>query len=197
MRAAGAARSPILALLAIAVVPVLSHLIIVATGHVHLGLEAGFGGLCKLGFVTVSALTHWGIYISLLAAFAMTLRPGHEALITGMARRMHGEISEEVATYTRKVTIAWSIFFAAQLTVSVGLFCFAPLTIWSFFVNILDVPLVVAMFSAEYAIRLRVLRDPPRHSLATIFEMVANSIPSKPDPSKQEPGAVLAAAKEP
>jgi uncharacterized membrane protein len=53
------------------------------------------------------------------------------------------------------------------------LFCFAPLVIWSFFVNILDLPLVVAMFAAEYAVRLRCLRDPPRHSLAAIVNMIA------------------------
>jgi hypothetical protein len=29
------------------------------------------------------------------------------------------------------------------------------------------------MFAAEYAVRLRVLRNPPRHSLSTIFRMVS------------------------
>jgi len=187
MRAAAAARSPLAALLAIAVIPILSHLFIVATAEVHLGLRAGPGGLCKLGFVTVSALMHWGIYVSLLAGFALTLRPGHEALITSMARRMHGNIPEEMATYTRKVTIAWCIFFATQLVLSVTLFCFAPLTVWSFFVNILDIPLVVAMFAAEYAVRLRCLRDPPRHSLSMIIEMVAHAIPSKDKQALAEP----------
>jgi hypothetical protein len=177
MRAAPAARPPRLALLAIVVVPVASHFIIVATRHIQLGFHPSFGGLFKLGFVTVSALTHWGIYASLLAGFAFTLRPGHEPLITAMARRMHGALSAEMISYTRKVTIAWSLFFATQLSISVGLFCFTPLVDWSFFVNILDIPLVVLMFAAEYAVRLRCLENPPRHSLAAMIDMVAESFP--------------------
>jgi len=188
-RATAAARSPLLALLAFAVIPVLSHLFIVATRHIRLGLQMGLGGLCKLGFVAFSVITHWGIYASLLATFALTLRPGREALITAMARRLHGEISDEMTHYTRKVTIAWCWFFAAQLSLSVALFCFAPLTVWSFFVNILDLPLVIAMFAAEYAVRLRCLRDPPRHSLAMIMAMVAQSTSGNDKPAlvEQEP----------
>jgi uncharacterized membrane protein len=184
MRAA-TARSPRLALLAIIVIPVLSHLIIVATSAIRPSFHQSLGGLFKLGFVTVSALTYWGIYASLLAGFALTLRPGREPLITNMARHVHGDLDAEMAAYTRKVTIAWSLFFASQLTLSVTLFCFAPLIIWSFFVNILDLPLVAVMFAAEYAIRLRCLRNPPRHSLAAIISMVTESVPNARKPARE------------
>jgi uncharacterized membrane protein len=178
-----ATRSPVMALLAIIVIPVLSHLTIVATSAIRLSFHPSLDGLFKLGFVTVAALTHWSIYTSLLAVFALTLRPGREPLITGMARRMHGGLDAELAAYTRKVTIAWSLFFASQLALSVALFCFAPLVVWSFFVNILDIPLVAAMFAAEYAVRLRYLRNPPRHSLATIISMVTESVPKARKPA--------------
>jgi uncharacterized membrane protein len=158
---------------ALLLLPALFHLVIVETSHVRLALVPRVGPLFKLGFVTASALAHWAIYTTLLLTFALTLRPGREPLISAMARRMHGGLSGEMAAYTRRVTIAWSVFFAAQLLTSVILFCFAPLVVWSFFVNILDLPLVAAMFAAEYAVRLRVLRDPPRHSLAAILGMVA------------------------
>lgn len=190
MGAPNAARIPWPALAVIAAIPVASHLIIFAMRHIPLSLHPGWGGLFKLGFVTASALTHWSIYAALLAGFAFTLRPGREPLITAMARRMHG-LTPEMARYTRKVTIAWSLFFAAQLTLSVLLFCFAPLTVWSFFVNILDLPLVVAMFAAEYAIRMRVLDDPPRHSLAAIIAMVTECTKrpdAEPEPAAVEPG---------
>src|SRR6202161_3853473 len=103
MRAA-TARSPLLAVLIIAVIPVLSPLAIVATSSIRLSLHSRPGGLFKLGFVAVSALTHWGIYASLLAGFVLTLRPGREPLITGMARRLHGGLDAELAAYTRNVT---------------------------------------------------------------------------------------------
>jgi hypothetical protein len=179
MGAPAAARIPWPALGVIAGLPVVSHVTILAMRHIPLGLHPSLGGWFKLGFVTVSAFTHWSIYAGLLAGFALTLRPGHEPLITAMARRMHG-LTPEMIRYTRRVTIAWSLFFAAQLTMSVGLFCFAPLTVWSFFVNILDLPLVAAMFAAEYAVRLRVLDDPPRHSIGAIIAMAMHCFPAKP-----------------
>ena len=106
--------------------------------------------------------------------FALTLRRGHEPLITAMARRMHGDLSSEMLRYTRRVTFAWCCFFALQLTLSITLFCFAPLVVWSTFVNILDIPMVVTMFAAEYFCRLLCLRDPPRHSFSAILQMVTD-----------------------
>jgi uncharacterized membrane protein len=180
MRALPAARSPLLGVLAIAIVPILFHLTIIETASIPLMPRASFASLFKLGFVTASAVMHWSIYASLLATFGLSLRRGREPLITGMARRLKGETDgegdDELAAYTRNVTIAWSVFFAAQLTLSVTLFCFAPLVVWSFFVNVLDIPLVVTMFAAEYAVRLRCLRHPPRHSLAMIFNMVSGAV---------------------
>jgi hypothetical protein len=163
----------------------LLHVAIVATAHFDLTSPAslgatihrmpGLGTLFKFGFVTASALTHWGIYTSLLVTFALTLRSGHEPLITTMARKMHGNIEDEMVVYTGRVTIAWCCFFAVQLITSITLFCAAPLVVWSFFVNVLDVPLVIAMFSAEYMLRLRCLRNPPRHSLSVILKMITDT----------------------
>lgn len=163
-----------LAVLAFILVPLVSHLIIVKTGHIPLALVPHAASLAKLGFVISSALTHWAIYTTLLATFALTLRPGHDPLICAMARRLHGPISAELERYTRAVTIYWTGFFAVQLLTSILLFIFAPLVVWSFFVNILDLPLVAIAFAAEYLLRLRILSDPPRHSFAMIVKMVAD-----------------------
>lgn len=167
------ARSPLGGILLIGLVPLLFHAAIIATSGVSFRLTAA--GLFKISFVTGSALMQWGLYVSLLASFAFTLRRGQTPLITAMAYRAHGlNIPNELVVYTRRVTIAWCVFFAAQLSTSIALFWFAPLTAWSFFVNVLDIPLVVAMYAAEYAVRVRVLRDPPRHSILTIVEMVSD-----------------------
>jgi uncharacterized membrane protein len=179
MDAARATRMRLPVVLALCLIPIAAHMFIVLTAHCRLGFTFGFESLFKLGFVTASALTHWGIYISLLVTFGLTLRPGHEALITTMARKMHGngegEIPPQLAEYTRRVTLAWCCFFAMQLSLSVSLFCFAPLVAWSFFVNILDIPLVALMFAAEYLVRLRCLDDPPRHSLPVIIKMIGEA----------------------
>jgi uncharacterized membrane protein len=193
MEAAHAARTRLPVVLALCLIPIAAHMFIVLTAHCRLGFTFGFESLFKLGFVTASAITHWGIYISLLVTFGLTLRPGHEALITTMARKRHGEsrnihgegrnihgdchgdIPPQLAEYTRRVTLAWCCFFAVQLSLSVTLFCFAPLVVWSFFVNILDIPLVALMFAAEYFVRLRCLDDPPRHSLPVIIKMIGEA----------------------
>jgi uncharacterized membrane protein len=170
----GAAMRTRLPVIALVLVPVMFHLAIVETSHIRLAFVPRFGALFKLGLVMASALTHWAIYGGLLLTFALTLRPAREPLITSMTRRLHGAIPDEIAVYTRRVTIAWCSFFAAQLATSITLFLFAPLVVWSFFVNILDIPLVVAMFSAEYIVRLHCLRNPPRHSLSVILNMISD-----------------------
>lgn len=169
-RAPARTRIPFVAL---ALVPVVFHLVIVETASIPLGLAPHFGALFKLGLVAVAASAHWAIYATLLATFAWTLRPGHEPLITAMSRRMNGRMTDELAGYTRRVTIAWCGFFAAQLATSLALFLLTPLVVWSFFVNILDLPLVATMFAAEYLVRRRCLSDPPRHSPAAILDMIA------------------------
>jgi len=165
------ARLPIIAL---GFVPVLFHVAIILASQDRLSFAPRFEELFKFGFVTAAALTHWAIYTSLFLTFAMTLRSGRDPLICAMARRLHGSIPEELEVYTRRVTIAWSCFFASQLVTSITLFVFAPLIVWSFFVNILDLPLVAGMFATEYMVRIRVLRNPPRHSLAMIMNMIAD-----------------------
>jgi hypothetical protein len=178
--------SPVAAVAIIVAVSVLFHVVIVETGKVPVNFS--IGGLFRLGFIGFPALAHWSLYTSLLATFALTLRRGHVPLITAMAARMHGTLSDEMTRYTRWVTVAWAMFFSAQLLTSVALFCFAPLTVWSVFVNLLDIPLVATMFAAEYACRLRVLRHPPRHSLAMIFEMVTDCMNRPPARSSPPPG---------
>jgi hypothetical protein len=170
--ASGHAR--LFAVLGIILVPLLFHFFIVETSEIPFIGNLSILLLAKAGFVTVAAAVHWMIYAGLLLTFAVTLRPGREPLLTFMARRIHGTISGEVRVYTRQVTFAWCVFFAMQLTTSVALFIFAPLVVWSFFVNILDIPLVATMFIAEYIFRIHWLQNPPRHSLSAIVSMIAD-----------------------
>jgi uncharacterized membrane protein len=173
MAAVAAGRARILAVTGLVLVPVAFHFIIVATGHLPTSSRLSLAFLFRFSFVTVSAITHWAIYAGLLITFAVTLRPKREALLTTMAGKLHGPLSAEVTVYTRQATFAWCIFFAGQLAASVTLFFFAPLVVWSFFVNVLDIPLVLAMFAAEYFFRIHWLRNPPRQSLSAIVNVIA------------------------
>jgi uncharacterized membrane protein len=109
----------------------------------------------------------------LLWWFARTLQDGREPLITRIARRIHGTLSPAIESYTRRVTIAWCVFFAVQVGVSLVLFVFAPLETWSMFVNVLNLPLLVLMFAGEYLVRVIRHPDHPRVSVARMLRVVA------------------------
>lgn len=106
----------------------------------------------------VYLLPHVGACLFMLWFFGHTLMPGREALITRLARRIHGTLPADVERYTRHVTTAWCLFFAGMALASLLLFFLAPLAVWSVFANLLNLPLVVAMFLTEYL--YRILRHP-------------------------------------
>jgi uncharacterized membrane protein len=137
----------------------LAGLAAVAALLLGLGLPARSAGLA------VGGACHAVAYTSLLVWFAASLRVGHEPVVTGFARRMRRTMPAKVVRYTRHVTVAWSAFFAAQLLVSAALLAAAPSGLWASFVNVWSLPLVVAMFLAEFACRLVLFRQEPRTGL--------------------------------
>ena len=120
-------------------------------------------------------------YVTLLTLFGASLLPGREAFITVIARKIHGTMRPDIAVYTRRVTVAWCCFFAAQLIVSLTLFFFAPLVVWSFYVNVLDLPLIVLMFSGEYLYRITHVRNWPRSTVLQVIRAFSqcNAAPAK------------------
>ncbi len=96
----------------------------------------------------------------LTLVFAVTLRPGSEALVTRLARTVRGgNMPDGIVPYTRAVTAAWAIYFVVVTAISTILYFTQSREIWSLFVNVLVWPLTAAMFAVEYCVRLRVLRD--------------------------------------
>jgi uncharacterized membrane protein len=105
------------------------------------------------GPVAAAAVPHAMAYLALLALFGASLQPGREAVITVLARRSRGRLSADIVRYTRRVTWAWCWFFLAQLICSLMLLLFAPLGVWSVFINLCNLPLIGVMLCAEYVYR--------------------------------------------
>ena len=124
----------------------------VAAAWLWLGLPARSIGLA------ISGSCHAAVYACLLIWFATSLRSGREPVITGFARSMRRTMPDRVVHYTRKVTVAWCLFFAAQLGVSAALLIAAPVSEWSDFVALWNFPLVVAMGLAEFGCRMLLFR---------------------------------------
>ena len=123
-----------------------------------------FGALLWMGWGTLQRhfpdlffVEHAGANLALAFVFGRTLFGGREALCTRFARLLHGTLPVEVERYSRRVTVAWTIFFATLFALSCTLYFGGFLAAWSVLANILSPILTVAMFMVEYAIRHRVL----------------------------------------
>ena len=128
-----------------------------ALGAVAALLLAGLCGQALFG-VKVSAqllylAQHVGVHLFLAVGFGSTLRAGQTSLITTMAARVHRNFTPAMAVYTRKVTLAWTLYFIAMAMTSIALFAFASFEAWARFANLLTPLAVAVMFGAEYLLR--------------------------------------------
>ena len=120
-------------------------------------------------FSMVYLLQECGMYGLLGAGFARSLGAGRTAICTRLADRLHGPLTPQEVRYSRQVTAAWAGFFAALTVTILALYLFAPLRVWSLFVNFVALPLVALMFVAEYAVRRHLLPQTDRRGvLATV-----------------------------
>lgn len=129
----------------------------------------------EIGLTAVPGIPHAIVYTSLLIGFGCTLLPGREALLTRVVVAVRGPMPPDVIVHTRRVTVAWCCFFAAQLVTSLVLYLLAPLEIWSFFINVLNLPLILLMFLLEGTYRYFRFRDIPLDRLSDIRRIVAKT----------------------
>jgi len=124
----------------------------------------------RLGLAATSGISHAAAYLFLLWYFGRTLVRGREPIITRFSRSVHGPLPPAMERFTRKVTIAWCVFFAAQSIVSALLFAFASLDTWSLFINLLNLPLLAVMFVGQLVYRRLRYPDYPRTSIGQAIE---------------------------
>jgi uncharacterized membrane protein len=124
----------------------------------------------QLGLAAVSGIGHATAYLFLLWYFGRTLARGRDPIITRFARSVHGALQPEMELFTRKVTVAWCVFFAVQLIASALLLAFAPLNSWSLFINLLNLPLLALMFLGQMVYRRVRHPDYPRASVWQAIE---------------------------
>lgn len=131
--------------------------------------------------VIILGLPHLVTNLFLMWFFARTLKDGRKPLITAIALRVHGSITPDLEIYTRRVTWAWSLFFASQIVASIGLYIFASLQVWSTFINILNGPLIVLMFICEYTYRVLRYRGHRSSIFSGLHIFSRDTPPSKPN----------------
>ena len=102
--------------------------------------------------------------------FATTLAPGREPRIAWFARLERGvDLPLDLARYARRLTWLWTVFFFVSAAVGLLLAAFAPLKLWSAFVNVASYLAVAGLFAGEYLYRR--LRF-PHHTHAPFTAMI-------------------------
>ena len=138
----------------------------------------------RIGLIAVTGISHASFNLFLMWFFGHTLFGGREPLISRIARLVNGADYPDVAAYTRNVTVAWSVYFGMQVIISGLLYFFASITAWSFFINVLNLPLLAMMFIGEYAYRIVAHPDHPRATIWRAIEVYSKDLAT---PRKQNP----------
>jgi uncharacterized membrane protein len=145
-------------------------------------LQAWQGG--GLAPATLYLAQHVTIHAALAVLFALTLRPGQEPLVTTLARRVHhGVMIPAMAAYSRKVTIAWSVYFVLIAAISIGLFLAAPFAAWAVFANLLTPLALLLMFAGEFLLRYRLHPEFERTTFASAMTAYARREAAPADPA--------------
>lgn len=141
-------------------------LVAVLAGLIYFIVSSDHG---RIGLLAVNGLTHATLNLFLLWLFGRTLQNGKDPLISQISRLINGELKPEIVIYTRQVTIAWCIFFFMQVLISLCLYIFTSDAVWSLFINVMNMPLLIAMFVVEHAYRRAHF---PNHSHTSIFKAI-------------------------
>lgn len=108
-------------------------------------------------------------HVGIHAALAWAFRPHGEprrSLIEGLARRLHQRFPPEMSRYAHKVSAAWTAYFLAVAALSVGLYAFAPWSVWTVYANVVTPVAALLFFLGEHALRYTLHPEFERASLA-------------------------------
>jgi len=117
-------------------------------------------------------IQHAGTMILLAITFARTLRRGDsDALCSRVTQLMLlGQADPAYMRYTWNVTMAWTLYFVNSAVLSVGLFFLGPITVWSWFANLITPVIIGLMFVIEYVVRVRVLPNRAHFSIVQTIQ---------------------------
>ena len=138
--------------------------LVLAAATAALVVQAARGG--GVAAETLYLGQHVAIHLLLAFVFGSTLAAGRERAHERLARRVHGGLTPEMAAYSRKVNVAWTVYFVAMALVSIVVFVAAPFALWATFANLVTPLAIIAMFVGEYLLRYRLHPEFERATLA-------------------------------
>ncbi len=143
---------------------------LLATGS-GIGAVVIFLPLLQSHISVIYLVQHLTANVILGGWFAASLGSEREPVCTQLAGMLHPIMHPQLRQYTTQLTRVWAGFFWLMAAISLLLYCFSPIFVWSIFANTLTLPLVLLMFTGEYLVRLRVL--PPQDHLGPLSALRA------------------------
>ena len=122
--------------------------------------------------IQLSYLSPIIINVGLAAWFGMTLRAGSEPMISRFARIERGQLAPDLAAYTRRLTLVWTLFFLAMAAVSAALSALPSAAPWAWFTTFGDWICVAALFFGEHIYRRRRFAHHPHTSPMRVIALV-------------------------
>jgi len=122
-------------------------------------IVAGVMLLATLGQIDtqVDALKLYPVLINFLLFIVFTSSLVYPpSLIERFARRSEPDLPDEAVLYTRRVTQVWSVFFALNGLMVLGLDVFASDAVWAIYTGVVSYCLMGALFALEVLVRMRV-----------------------------------------
>jgi uncharacterized membrane protein len=94
----------------------------------------------------------------LLGVFAISLRYP-PTIVERIARLGCPDLSERAVAYIRRVTVAWSVFFAANALIALWTSLWASDEVWFYYNGVIAYVLAGLMFAGEWVVRRRALPE--------------------------------------
>jgi len=140
-----------------------------------------YGLLALTGIVNIFTHSVYALFLppifinlGLMLVFANTLRAGALPLIERMMRLAYRDaLPPPLCILARRLTWMWVFFFGSMALLGAALGLYAPLAVWSLFVNVLYYLLVVLLFLAQHVYRYLRFRQYGAASLWNIIQTVS------------------------
>jgi uncharacterized membrane protein len=115
------------------------------------------------------------VSVFLVWLFGRSLAPGREALISQVANAYHGELPPPLASYTRRLTAIWAVYFALFGLSVFYLGFISSESGWSFYINLCNYVIIASLLVGEYLIRIYRFKDLQHPSFIGFIRLLNNT----------------------
>ncbi|HWV16403.1 MAG TPA: hypothetical protein VN030_13300 [Cellvibrio sp.] len=113
--------------------------------------------------------------LTLFVYFGLTLLPGREPLISGIARSVRGTLIPAMEKYTRTLTLLWCLLFLAMTLCAVVLPLLQQPKLWSWITNVINYGIVGSLFIGEFILRKKLFPQLSHPSFADYIRIVTRA----------------------